>query len=105
MRHGFWAFDPNLVDPYAIDFTESRRLQHMIQPIEVVVVCKQHLVSTSYSENCVHGKHPLVFQDLWIEARQPSEADDLGRSPGGCIFASGLGFGGMWHVHGHSYNH
>jgi hypothetical protein len=83
MRHGFWAFDANSVDPYALDFTENGRLQQMVQPIGAVVICMQHPVGTSPSPNYVSRDHPLplVFQDLWSEAHQPSEVDLLERSP------------------------
>lgn len=83
MRHGFWAFDANSVDPYVLDFTESGRLQQIVQPIGAVVICMQHPVGTSPSPNYVSGDSPLplVFQDLWSEALQPSEVDPLERSP------------------------
>ena len=83
MLRGCWAFDTDSVNPYAIDFTESGRLQQTVQPIGDVVVCMQHPVGTSPGPNYVSSERPLplVFQDLWSETQVPSEVDLLERSP------------------------
>ena len=83
MQRGCWVFDTHSVDPYPLDFTESGRLQQTVQPIGDVVICMQHPIGTSPGGNYVSSNHPLplVFQDVWNEAQEPSEVDSLGKCP------------------------
>ena len=65
-RHGFWAFESDLVDSYILNFIESEHLQQEIEPIGEVVVCMQYHISISPSPNYVLKDclFPLAFCDV-----------------------------------------